>query len=640
MSELFQRTFSITNIQEAISHLSKKKDTCGLDGIYLSQLQDYWNKCGEEKMIQLQSGTYEPETVEEYELLTRKGKKRYINKMSSADRLFTRAMVQQLQAKYDERFSPYSFAYQNGKSTYSVALQAAEYMASGSSYVVQMDIENYFDSINLKKLERTMQDFIEEEDIIRCCKCFLYPKIMRDGDIQRKEKGILQGSPLSPFMSNLYLHGFDLWMESQGIRFCRFADDITIFVTSMKEAQEIQRTVQQHLKEQYALRIQQSKTRTYPAEKCEMLGFSFARDKKTREIKVKRIIPEFTSHYNNWHTSALCKVDRNYHLVNKGILSRKDYTLLFENENKKKYLPVECVETIGIYSDITFQSGVFEYLAKKQLRVILYDRYGNYIGSFTPANPRNKYIKTLEQQMRAYFDDEKRLDIAKRIIIAGIHNMRANLRYYFKKRKAKELKGAEQELTAIIDEMTKASSINELMMTEARARQKYYQSFNYILQNQEFQFTKRTKRPPQDELNALISFGNTWLYQRLATEIYKTSLDIRFGFLHAANRRAQSLNLDLSEIFKPIIIDRCIISLINKGIIKKKEHFETLQDGAVYLNREGKRLFIVHLEGKLYQKITLGNRQYTYYTIMKNDIDKLVQHLNNGTTYKPYKYTN
>lgn len=140
-------------------------------------------------------------------------------------------------------------------------------------------------------------------------------------------------------------------------------------------------------------------------------------------------------------------------------------------------------------------------------------------------------------------------------------------------------------------------------------------------------------------MNALISFGNTFLYRRIAGEIYKSSLDIRIGFVHAANSRSESLNLDIAEIFKPIIVDKVIFAVINKGQILKNRHFEQTEEGGVFLNKEGKRIFIHELEDKLYQKVTIDGKAMTYDTIIRNEVYKIYHTVMEDEKYKPFKYT-
>lgn len=195
-----------------------------------------------------------------------------------------------------------------------------------------------------------------------------------------------------------------------------------------------------------------------------------------------------------------------------------------------------------------------------------------------------------------------------------------------------------ESLSKIIGELDTVHTLDNMLLIEAKGRQFYYSLFNEIIREPEFQFTTRTRMPPQDPLNALISFGNTYLYQRIATEINKTSLDIRIGFLHATNKRNQSLNLDLAELFKPLIVDRAIFTLINKHIISATDHFEPAEKGGTYLTKEGIRLFIRELDHKVYQTQTENNRPVTYDTRIKMEVRKLLRFVSNGETYKPYKY--
>ena len=160
------------------------------------------------------------------------------------------------------------------------------------------------------------------------------------------------------------------------------------------------------------------------------------------------------------------------------------------------------------------------------------------------------------------------------------------------------------------------------MTLEARARQKYYQCFNVIMAESGFTFKKRTKRPPEDPLNAMISFGNTLLYQRFANEINRTSLDIRTGIVHAANSRPESLNLDLADLFKPIIVDRTIFTLVNRRMLNAHDFVEVENNG-VYLSKNGKKQFLQEFERKIYQKIKYNGVEHTYDFIMKNEVQKL-----------------
>lgn len=222
--------------------------------------------------------------------------------------------------------------------------------------------------------------------------------------------------------------------------------------------------------------------------------------------------------------------------------------------------------------------------------------------------------------------------------IAGLHNIRANLRYYNKKKQKTAISDAIEKLNRFIAKVNEADGIQELMLLEARGRETYYFTFNNIIEQQEFRFERRIKRPPRDELNAMISFGNTLLYNQFLQIIWKTSLDPRIGIIHASNRRSHSLNLDFADLFKPVIVDRVIFTLINCQQIKKEKHFVHVKENGVYLNKEGKKLFIEVFERKLAAKKVVRGEKYTYKQLMENEVRKYQKYLLQDEKYKPYKY--
>lgn len=324
-------------------------------------------------------------------------------------------------------------------------------------------------------------------------------------------------------------------------------------------------------------------------------------------------------------------------MINDGILTRKDYTPLLENEEKKKYLPVETVETLNVYANITFTADFFSFMNQKSLRVVMYDKYGSRVGTFMPQNSRGN-AKTVLKQVALCNDEDKRLSVARRMDMAVLHNIRSNLKYYYKKYKKDEISDIIHAISEDTVRMNECRNINELLLLEARARQSYYQAFNLIISDERFLFVKRTKRPPQDPLNSLISFGNTLLYQRIATEINKTSLDIRFAFVHASNNRSESLNLDIADLFKPILVDRTIFTLVNKKMLNPHEHFREMDRKGIYLSGAGKKIFIEEFEQKLYQKITYKGKLHTYDTIIRQEVQNIRRFIEGGESYTPYKY--
>lgn len=447
--------------------------------------------------------------------------------------------------------------------------------------------------------------------------------------------GLVQGCPLSPLLSNLFLNDIDKKLEFQKYSFIRFSDDLNIYAPDENSASACFIYAEQLLSE-LNLKVNKKKSGIYMAMRRTFLGQEFWSEETSGKIFARRKQPD-TIRYNNWHKSAIQKIDRNYHLIQDGILSKQDYTLLFENENGKKYLPIETMDSLNIYSNIIFSSGFFEFVNKKKFRVAMFNKYGRNIGTVF-SSKHGSSSKTMLKQASLYLDSKRRLSVAKLLIIASMQNIRANVRYYYKITQSEKLKECIQTLSNIVTEMNETNTIEQLMLVEARGHQTYYKVFNEILKKDSFHFVQRTKRPPKDPINALISFGNVFIYNRLATEIHKTSLDIRIGILHATNNRSESLNLDIAELFKPIIVDRAIFTLINKNMITANDYFESTDEGGIYLNKLGKKLFIEMLEEKLYQKVKYQNTYTSYDTLMRKEIQKILRYVLYQEKYKPYKY--
>ena len=463
---------------------------------------------------------------------------------------------------------------------------------------------------------------------------FLHCTIEDDYRISQKTLGIVQGSPLSPVLSNLYLNDLDQYMENKGYSFCRFGDNINTYTTSYEEAWQQLQEVKNYLEEKEELLINEGRTGVFKGINRRLLGFVF--EEKSGKVVVKRAKNAEKTVFRRWYTTGIQKIDRNYHLINDGILTRQDYNILFENKERKKYIPVETMDSLYIYSNTIFTSEFFSFANKKGVNIAFFDKFGEKIGSFVPQNCR-KNMKTQIKQMQIYQDTKERLAIARKLEIASIANLRANLRYYGRRKESQILTQAVEQMSDYVKKLNEAQDVNGLMLIEAQARQKYYQCFNEILDSQEFVFTKRTRRPPKDSLNSMISFGNTMLYQRIANEINRTSLDIRIGFVHAAGFRPESLNLDIADLFKPILVDRTIFTLVNRKMIHAVDFIEVEQEG-IFISGEGKRLFIREFERKLYQTILVEGQQRTYDYIIKREIQKIKKYVEQGEKYVPYKY--
>jgi len=297
-------------------------------------------------------------------------------------------------------------------------------------------------------------------------------------------------------------------------------------------------------------------------------------------------------------------------------------------------MPVETIADIHVFGELDFNKRLLEFLTQNEITLHFFNHYGYYIGSFYPREYYNSGYLVLKQS-EYYLDILKRMDLAKRFVSGAINNMNKVLEYYIR-RGAEELSTTLEELSHISSAVETQDSPEALMAIEGNSREIYYSAFDIITDSEDFSFAKRTRRPPQNRLNALISFGNSLLYVTVLSEIYRTHLDPRIGFLHSANFRRFSLNLDVAEVFKPIFVDRLIFSLINKNQLKAKD-FSTGVEG-VFLSESGRQTFIEEWENKL--KTTIDHptlkRKVSYRSLIRLDLYKIEKHLLGDKPYEPY----
>lgn len=320
------------------------------------------------------------------------------------------------------------------------------------------------------------------------------------------------------------------------------------------------------------------------------------------------------------------------YIFSSGRLERRENTLSLETQEGRKVIPINSVLEIKVFGELDINKRALEFLTRNQIPVHFFNHYGYYIGSYYPREALNSGFIILKQAEH-YLDREKRMYLAKGFVAGAVNNILKNLEYY--RRKGKELKETISSIEEKFKAVSSVDSIAELMQVEGEIRKTYYESFNLIIQLEGFYFDKRTKRPPENPINALISFGNSLLYTTVLSEIYRTHLDPRIGYLHETNQRSFSLNLDISEVFKPVIVDRVIFSLLNKGQIQLK-HFDS-DVGFSYLNDKGRSIFVKEFEDKLNTTIkhrNLGN--VSYRRLIRIECYKLYKHFMDEEIYKPF----
>ena len=327
-------------------------------------------------------------------------------------------------------------------------------------------------------------------------------------------------------------------------------------------------------------------------------------------------------------------MSQSYYLFSSGSLKRKDNVLRMTNlEGEFKDLKIELSRDIYLFGEVSLNTKCLNYMGQLSIPMHIFNYYGYYTGSFYPKEC-NVSGKLLIKQVLFYTNEEKRLELAKEFIRGATHNIFRNLRYY--NERGKNTSTSMNKIKDFKLRLESVTSINELMGIEGNIRKVYYDEWNIIV-NQEISFDKRVKHPPDNMINSLISFINSLIYVSCLTEIYKTQLNPTISYLHSAGERRFSLCLDLAEIFKPLIGDRMIFSLLNKNIITEDD-FEK-KSNFFYLKEKSRIKILKEYDERLKKTITHKElkRQVSYRHLMKLECYKLIKHLMEEKTYDSFK---
>lgn len=320
------------------------------------------------------------------------------------------------------------------------------------------------------------------------------------------------------------------------------------------------------------------------------------------------------------------------YVFSSGRLARHQNTIVLETEEGKRFLPVEQVSELYVFGEVDLNKRFLEFIAREGVLLHFFNRYGFYTGTFYPR----EYLSSgalIIRQVEHYLDQAKRLTLARAFVHGALRNIRTVLLYY--RRRGVDVQAAVEIIERARAGVEEAGTTAELMALEGQAREAYYAVWPAIIEA-EFPFGPRTRRPPRDETNALISFGNSLLYTAVLAQIYQTHLDPRIGYLHETNFRRHTLNLDVAEIFKPVLVDRLIFRLVNRGQLQRR-HFVTGAEG-VFLDDDGRKLVVEAWEQTLqetYRHPSL-NRSVSYRTTLRLELYKLEKHLLGEQAYVPF----
>lgn len=321
------------------------------------------------------------------------------------------------------------------------------------------------------------------------------------------------------------------------------------------------------------------------------------------------------------------------YIFRNGTLKRKDNNILMVDENgEQKNLKIEALDEIYLFGEVSLNTKLLNIAAQNQVAIHIFNYYGFYSGSFFPREKKMSG-NLLINQVKHYDSQDKRMNLAREIVNSASANIYRNLRYY--NGRGTDLQTEMLDMETLQRKIEKMKDIPSLMGIEGNIHKIYYKSWNKII-NQEIEFEKRVRRPPDNMINSLISFVNSLIYTTVLSEIYKTHLHPGISFLHEPGEKRFSLSLDIAEIFKPLIGDRMIFSMLNKRQIDEND-FEQ-ESNFIYLKERSRRKILEEYDKRLERTImhkVLG-RDVSYRYLIRLECYKIIKHLLEEKEYKGF----
>lgn len=276
------------NLKEALQKVLENKGAAGIDGMKVEQLPAYLKVNWKRHRQELLEGRYAPRAVRKVEIPKADGKgKRMLGIPCAIDRFIQTALQQVFQKYWDGTFSQHSFGFRPGKSQHQAVEQAQEYVSSGLRWVVDLDLEKFFDRVNHDVLMSRIAKRVKDKRVLKLVRAYLNAGMMEDGLVKPTEEGVPQGGPLSPILSNLLLDDLDKELEKRGLRFVRFADDCNIYVASKRAGERVMQSITEFLSKRLRLKVNEEKSAVGRPWLRKFLGFTFTNQKLSR----RRIAP-------------------------------------------------------------------------------------------------------------------------------------------------------------------------------------------------------------------------------------------------------------------------------------------------------------------------------------------------------------
>ena len=594
---------------------------------------------------QLQQENYAANPAKGFYLPKNRGGKRLIGIPTVNDRIVSRLILEEIYQPLEDTFLDCSYAYRPGRGIQMAVKHLYSYYQYQPTWIIKTDIEQFFDNLCWALLFTDIEKLHLEPILLQLISQQLKSGIVIAGKRTNFGKGVLQGGVLSGALANLYLSEFDRRCLQSGFNLVRYGDDFVIATNSWIEANRTLEQIISWLGESY-LKLQPDKTHVFsPDDEFTFLGYQFVNGKvytpsppklkvgewvtndsgtpyfrpKARPAKAVSRPPRACSlvkpvkiitkveHYWSEPMTTLYVTDQGAYLN----VHHQQFQVTYQGELRIK-VPVNRVTHIVLFGCCNLSHGAVSLALSRRIPVMYLSQKGRYFGRLETEGQAK--VEYLAQQVICSRNPEFTHKQAEAIVRAKLHNSRILLMRLNRRRKSQEtgktsVLRAIDDVAILIDKLPFAESMDALRGYEGKAATIYFQALG-VLFTGVFAFEKRTKRPPTDPINSLLSLGYTLLSQNVYSLVQAVGLHTHFGNLHVPRDNHPALVSDLMEEFRAQIVDSLVVYLVNKKILTQEDFTSPDERGGVYLQPDALKKFLKHWEEKLQTEVTHPHTGY------------------------------
>lgn len=617
------------SLQVAWSLVQRGTRAAGVDGITLDLFAGVAREQIQHLFRQLQREQYVASPAKGFYLPKKSGGQRLIGISTVRDRIVQRFLLQGIYPKLEGVFSDSTFAYRPGLSIYDAVARVMERYRHPATWVVKADVQQFFDTLSWGLLLNQLEQQGFAPFHIWLIEQQLKAGIVIRGQYCRLNQGVLQGGALSGALANLYLNQFDRRCLDADIHLVRYGDDCIAVCHSLLEASRSLALMQDWIEDVY-LTLNPEKTRIIPpGEAFTFLGHQFCNGqvqapKRRSPTKVsqrqaptlpsgppkacsivktpKRKAASSTDNYWRDSMTTLYVSDQGAYLK----VKHQQFQVIHDQEVRCS-VPASRVSHIVLFGCCNVSHGAVGLALRRRIPVLYLASNGRYFGRLHTEG--HAQVEYLTQQVQKSLDPDFAQRQAKSIILGKLHNSRILLQRLNRRRKQAAVAEAIADLSDLMPKIEAADTLDTMLGYEGHGANLYFQAYAKLLKGK-FAFEKRTRRPPTDPANSLLSLGYTLLSQNLHSMVEAAGLHTHFGNLHLPQKNRPSLVCDLVEEFRAGVVDSLVAYLINANIFTEEDFTPTDARGGVYLFPDALKKFLKHWEDALQKTVTHPHTGY------------------------------